>query len=166
MQSGWPIAGWSAVLSQLSHLSVITEKLSHLSTLATLNGKGTMQYRVRRTTYIQLSPTGGQLFQWTFLYHNMAHMLPPPYSYTSMFTTTFVRLALDRPKATGQLLPRNPVWHFSLRTLTSPGSTHRCESGVRWILRTEPLKSWASPWTLTSPLAFMPWLYRASVEDH
>ena len=69
-QSGWPIAGWPAVLSQLSQSSHLSLKIGWLLYDAT-----------------QLSPTGCQPSQWTFLHQNTALMLPPPYYYTSMYSS-------------------------------------------------------------------------------
>ena len=56
------------------------------------------------------------------------------------------------------LLPRNPVWRCSSRVSTSPGSTDKCISEMRWPRWTEPLKSWVSVsrWTPTSPSALTP----------
>ena len=78
MQSGWPIAGWSAVLSLLRQLS----HLSYEDRVAEVRYNTVSIVRL-----IQLSSTGGQPSQWTFLHHNSALMLPPPYYYTSMQKT-------------------------------------------------------------------------------
>ena len=59
------------------------------------------------------------------------------------------------------LLPRNPAWHCSPLTPTSPDSTLRCELVTRCPRWIEPLKSWVSFWTSTSPLA-RDWVERAS----
>ena len=72
-QTGWRIAGWSAVLSLLSQLS----HLSYEDRVA----------KVRCNTMfivILVSLTGGLASQWTFLQHNTELLLPPPYYYASM----------------------------------------------------------------------------------
>ena len=54
------------------------------------------------------------------------------------------------------LLSRNPAWHCSPQIPISLGSTLKCELVTRWLHWTEPLKSWESRWTPTSPSALSP----------
>ena len=54
------------------------------------------------------------------------------------------------------LLLRNPVWRCSQRIPTSPGSTLKCESAMRWPHWNEPQKSWVSRWISISRSSLTP----------